>query len=117
MKRHEQSQHMLGLLQALTHRKCMVQSLFQGIGKAYFEVVASEKKPSRLDLLEVLSQVGASPDGGVDEDVPITTDKGQTLLVLLRITGWAEHWPEVRASWVLREKVQGCKLTAQKMLM
>ena len=68
MKRHKQSQHMLGPLQALTHRKCMVQSLFQGIRKAYFKVVASEKKAGRLDLLEALSRVGASPDGSVDED-------------------------------------------------
>ena len=76
MKRHERSQHMLGPLQALTRQKCMVQSLFQGIGKAYFEVVASEKKAGRSDLLEALSRVGASPDGGVDKDVAIATDKG-----------------------------------------
>ena len=109
MKRHERSQHMLGLLQALTRRKCMVQSLFQGIGKAYFEVVASEKQAGRSDLLEALSRVGASPDGGVGEDAAIATDKGRTPPALLRITGWAEHWPEVRASRALREKALALK--------
>ena len=67
------------------------------IGKYWTLVVASEKNRNRdgSDLLDALNWVGVSPDRGMDSEAAITTDKGWTPPALLRVTGWAEHWPEV----------------------
>lgn len=78
MRKHQQSEHRQGgPMQPLTHRICQVQTLFQGIGKAYFEV---NLKGSMNDsegqcelLLQALKQVGVSSDR--DQEAAIAMDK------------------------------------------
>ena len=50
--------------------ECTVQSLFQGVGKAYFEVVAVRQ--GGPDLLEALCHVGISQDRGTNGEAAIT---------------------------------------------
>ena len=75
MKKHERSQHGKGPLQALVYWERTVRSLFQGVGKAYFEVVAVRQEGGGPDLLEALRHMGISQDRGTNGEAAIAIDK------------------------------------------
>ncbi|KAI9568143.1 hypothetical protein HD554DRAFT_2038970 [Boletus coccyginus] len=100
MRKHERREHGRAPLQAFTYRPSKLQTLFQGVGKTYFEVEVEAMKARSLHLRDALKRVGVS----LDEvgEAAIATDKDRTPPPLLRVTGWADHLPEVRANRTLR---------------
>ena len=75
------------------------QTLFQGLGKAYFEVQPEAKEPEGSRLQDALSKVGASSDRS--GEAAIATNQDRTPPALLRVTGWNNHLPDVRAKRTL----------------
>jgi hypothetical protein len=70
-----------------------VQTLFQDLGKAYFEMQADVKEGEDSDVWDTLIKVGASSDR--NREAAIATDTDQTPPALLRVTGWNDHLPNV----------------------
>jgi hypothetical protein len=107
MSKHQRNQHGRGPLRELTHRICNVQTLFQGLGKAYFEVQVDLKEGEGSDLRDALIKVGVSSDG--NGEAAIATDNDRTPPALLRVTGWSDHLPNVRANKTLRANALALK--------
>lgn len=107
MAKHERNQHGRAPLHEHMHRPCKVQTLFQGLGKAYFEVQPEAKEPEGSRLRDALSKVGASSDGS--GEAAIATDQDRTPPALLRVTGWNDHLPDVRAKRTLRANALALK--------
>ncbi|KAH0826859.1 hypothetical protein J3R83DRAFT_4395 [Lanmaoa asiatica] len=90
----------------MAYAPCSIQTLFNGVGKAYFKVEESLKEATDQSLYEALSRLGESADAQVWSSV---TDKGRTPPALLKVTGWLEHLPQVRDSRRLREAALALK--------
>ncbi|KAG6369839.1 hypothetical protein JVT61DRAFT_13396 [Boletus reticuloceps] len=109
MKRHDVAAHGLVYPQERRYRDCKVQALFNSVGRVFFQIqdeLPNETKDESL-LRAALLDVGAT--WSADGTAAIATDKDRTPPALLRVTGWGEHLPSVRASRALRAKTLALK--------
>ncbi|KAG6371993.1 hypothetical protein JVT61DRAFT_9012 [Boletus reticuloceps] len=108
MKKHQCGEH--GLVHPLEKRysPCNLQALFNSVGKVFFQVLDGLARDKDVALRHMaLLDVGMS--WNVDGTAAIATDKDRTPPALLRVTGWADYLPQVRASRGLRAKALALK--------
>lgn len=107
MKKHHRTDHHLGRLYDKQYRPCAIQALFNSIGKVFFEVRDILPNENDIAILQAaLMDVGTSCNDGT---AVIATDKDRTPPALLRVTGWGDYLPQVRASRTLRERALALK--------
>ena len=106
--KHARMKHGQGLAHHTDREETMVQTLFQGVGRQYFEVDVDATPEGDLDMrdylrLQFLPSVKGDPvlAAGSDRDRPL----------LLKITGWDEFHKEIRAdpeqrkaAWRIKQK-------------
>ena len=85
MKKHQQTDHHLGHLYDKQYCSCVIQALFNSIGKVFFKVRDILPNKNDIAILQAaLMDVGTSCNDGT---AVIATDKDQTSPALLRVTG------------------------------
>lgn len=108
MIRHSKEKHGLQITGQRLYRPCMVQCIFQGAGKVYFEVDPTVTTGCDLDVRRYLRGTFL-PAYAQDPVAPQELDQDRP--PLLRITLWDEFEPEIRkddgqrnAAWRLKAK-------------
>lgn len=99
MIRHSKEKHKLQITGPRLYRPCMVQCIFQGAGKVYFEVDPTVTAGCDLDIRRFLRGTFL-PAHAQDPVFPQESDRDRS--PLLRITLWDEFEPEIRKDDVQR---------------
>ena len=106
--KHARMQHGQGLAHDTDREETMVQTIFQGVGRQYFEVDVSATAKSDLDMRDYL-RLQFLPS--VKGDPVLTADSDRDRPPLLKITMWDEFHEEIRkdaeqrkAAWRIKQK-------------
>ena len=106
--KHARIKHGQGLAHDTAREETMVQTIFQGVGRQYFEVDVDASAESDLDMRDYL-RLQFLPLVKDDPVVALGSDRDRP--PLLKITMWDEFHPEIRkdpeqrkAAWRIKQK-------------
>ncbi|KAI9456768.1 hypothetical protein HD554DRAFT_2177923 [Boletus coccyginus] len=99
MIRHSKEKHARRITGERTHRPCLVQCIFRGVGKVYFEVDPTATFECDLDVRRYL-RATFLPAHAMDPIVPQDLDRDRPQLLI--VTLWDEFHPEIRKDDIQR---------------